>query len=234
MSTHQTKSRRMNKKRRNLKRSFQVDSGTTRVSVIPLNLGLAPPRTRVWLGFSKTVLVTNVGLNTANIRLVPTNAYDVDPTIGSTAVPGFTEWGGLYRFYRVVASRIKVSFMNNEAFPGTCGVIPVNYDPTANHVAATTVQFLSQANSHDRPVGSITGMSTCVINHGATTATFGGASNLGVLDPYTAPTSGSSAPTNNWYWDVLFYPAQAIVSGCLVHIKMKVNVEFLELNSPSV
>jgi len=204
------------------------------VTIIPKQFGIVPPRTRVWLGFSKTVLVTNVGLNTANIRLVPTNAYDVDPTIGSTAVPGFTEWGGLYRFYRVVASRIKVSFMNNEAFPGTCGVIPVNYDPTANHVSATTVQFLSQANSHDRPVGSITGMSTCVINHGATTATFGGASNLGVLDPYTAPTSGSSAPTNNWYWDVLFYPAQAIVSGCLVHIKMKVNVEFLELNSPSV
>lgn len=50
-----------------------------------------------------------VGVGTA--KMIRLNApYDVDPSLGSTSVAGFSEMAALYQSYRVVRAEIRVSF----------------------------------------------------------------------------------------------------------------------------
>jgi hypothetical protein len=192
-----------------------------------------PPRFRTNLCFSKSVSINNAGGISANVRFCPTYVYDIDPTLGSTACPGFAELSVLYRYYRLNGSSITVDFLNYEAFPATVGVIPLNFDPTANHSATTTVSYMSDVLMHTGPVGAITGSSVKTIKHAVSTAFYAGAVNKHVIDNYVGSSSGTS-PANNWFWDVIFYPANTLVSGCIAHIKIIVDLDFIELNAPGI
>lgn len=44
------------------------------------------------------------------------DAYDVDPSLGSTAMPGFTEWATLYQRFRTLSVRYQFDIANNESF----------------------------------------------------------------------------------------------------------------------
>jgi hypothetical protein len=202
--------------------------------VIPRSFGFAPPRIRVNLRFAKTTFMSNVTSTTTNIRFNPSYVYDVDPALASTALPGFTEWAGLYRLYRTRSSRITVDFSSQENFSGTCAVVPINNDPGQNHVASFTARYLAQPISRQKVVGSVGGMSHARISHYATTASFGGSADAEVEDNFSAPTSGGSAPNNSWYWDVIYYTGfSPIVNGVFVNVVLDVEVEFSELANPS-
>lgn len=41
--------------------------------------------------------------------------YDVDPSLGSTAMPGFVEWMALYNTYQVISARVNVAVTNLSA-----------------------------------------------------------------------------------------------------------------------
>lgn len=45
-----------------------------------------------------------------------TDAYDIDPSLGSTAMPGFTEWATLYQRFRPLKVRYEFEVANNEIF----------------------------------------------------------------------------------------------------------------------
>lgn len=75
------------------------------------------PETDVVLAFQVNKIALNAGASTCSIRYTPNGAYDVDPTLGSTATPGFTEWMALYTYYRVVKVSYELDIANNEAIP---------------------------------------------------------------------------------------------------------------------
>jgi len=81
------------------------------------------------------------GTNVSSVRFTPNSAYDVDPVLGSTSTPGFSEWATLYGFYRVVAFSYKVDFVNTET-TRSCAVYTVatNADP------GTSLSYIAGAN----------------------------------------------------------------------------------------
>lgn len=206
------------------------ESGQT-VSVVPRSLGWAPRRMRVTLRYNRFSVLNNAAIQYANIRLQPTYCYDVDPVLGSTAMPGFVEYGGIYRFYRLRSSRIRVTFSNLESFPVQVYLVPVNYDPTAN---ANPFVFMTSSMLCKKVVlGPSTGNGVGKLTHGMSTAAFTGIRDVQVADSYSAPTSGASSPANNWFWAIGGNGTSVFASGVAISIDMECEVDFFELTNPT-
>lgn len=75
-------------------------------------------------------VVTNIGGAQAGIKF-RTEAYDVDPAIASTAMPGFTEFAAFYSRYRALKLGYKFSVSNYEAFP-----VSILHGYTINSIAS--------------------------------------------------------------------------------------------------
>jgi len=58
------------------------------------------------------------------------NAYDLDPTVGSTSTPGFTAASALYTKYRVIGARYNLQVMNRESAEVAVAARLVNTDPS--------------------------------------------------------------------------------------------------------
>jgi len=70
--------------------------------------------------------------------------FDIDPSLGSTATPGFTELAALYNTYRVLSYTSDVEVANGEAFAIQAVTIPwsnLQTAPTAND--ASTPELVS-------------------------------------------------------------------------------------------
>lgn len=175
--------------------------------------------------FQKQLIMgASAGVAYANIRFAPTNAYDVDPDIGSSSMPGFAQYAALYRFYRVHSSRILVDFVNQESFGALVYVAVANSDPSTG--SPTCVAFLSNPRTKQMTLGAATGMSTGVIRSAFSTSQMGGVSSMSILDEYSALTS--SSPNNNWWWVIGTFSAANLSSGIFISLRIEVEVEFFE------
>lgn len=188
-----------------------------------------PPVFRTGLRYAKELNMVNALSGWANVRFIPTYAYDVDPIAGSTAMPGFTELQTIYRAYRVLGSRIKVEFSNLDTLAGTVVVCPVNYDPGANTVSFQT--YLSSFSTKSAPIGFSTGNGQARVSHSFRTSQFGGALSNAV-DTYS--TSLTAAPANNIFWLVGSYLNTNQINGVFIHVIIDIDIEFFELLSPAV
>lgn len=191
---------------------------------MPKQFGYAAPRLRVTLQFQKQVIMNNSGYFFANTRFAPTNAYDVDPAISSSAMAGFVQYSAMYRFYRVRSSHIQVDFVNQETFGLMVYVVPSNADPGDNWSSAST--YLSNPRCRQISLGPATGSSTGEIRSTFVTSQMGGVSSASILDEYSALTG--SSPNNNWWWVVGAYGATSMSSGIFLALRIEVEVEFFE------
>jgi hypothetical protein len=197
--------------------------------IVPRAFGFAAPRTRCNLRFSKDYTMSNATQFNANILFWPTYAYDIDPLVASTAMPGFAEWAQFYSRYVVRSSRIRVDFMNNEAFPAMVFVTPTNLIYTMNTTLANVRLLLAQPYSRSSKIGALTGNGVVSVDHTMNTDHFTGFPDVRFDDTYGALTTGT-APLNNWYWNIGWISGLAgTVSGMLLHIELEVEIEFYEL-----
>lgn len=67
-----------------------------------------------------TIGTMNTIASTASSYRLTTNAFDIDPALGGTAMPGFTEYAAFYSRFRTLRATYKVEFMNREAFNVLC------------------------------------------------------------------------------------------------------------------
>jgi len=211
----------------------QKENRITGYTFVSPSKWMAPARMGVTLRFHKFVDISAAAVPAANVRFCPTFVYDVDPTVGSTSTPGFAEWGALYRLYRCQASRIRVSFINNDT--GNCYVCYIasqNSDPGNNHSSTVAQTQLSQRLTKSGVVGFANGSSVVELSNSQTTANFGGARNAQITDSYTGTVAGLS-PGNNWYWDVGIVGIQNITNGCVASCVIDMDTEFFELTNPS-
>ncbi len=195
--------------------------------------GWAPSRLRTKLRFSKFVTMSAAASTAANIIFAPTYAYDIDPTIGSTAMAGFSEYAQMYRFCRVQASNIVLHFANQQSFNVVAYVTPVNTNPGANYAASTAQTFLANPFTRQAILGPLTGRNTAIVRHSETTAKYAGAWNARVNDTYVGSTTGASSPTNNWYWTVGVVGTASVSTGVDVLVTLDIDIEFFELTNPS-
>jgi len=65
-----------------------------------------PPRVIVKLSYRAAGLLYDNALTSTSKSWNCNGVYDVDPTLGSTATAGFTEWSSLYRVNQVLKTRV--------------------------------------------------------------------------------------------------------------------------------
>lgn len=103
--------------------------------VVPRRFRIMPPSLVTELVFFSTLHspLNNAGATYASVRLRPSSAFDVDPTLGGTSMPGFNEIAGLYGRYRMVRFRAEAVGVNNEDFPVNFMVFASNFDLGNNY-----------------------------------------------------------------------------------------------------
>ncbi len=180
--------------------------------------------------WNKTSFHLNAAAQYSNIRFEPTYAYDIDPVLGSTAMPGFAEMMTLYGRYRVKAVTAHLSFANKELFPSVIWMTAVNSDPGVD--TANYQNYLSNRETRKKYVGNSTGMNQGSLRRRWTTDSFAGSSTrLRIQDDYTG--GGTTAPVNNWWIAIGAYGDAIQVSGFSYSIDLDITIEFFELQSPS-
>jgi len=189
-----------------------------------------PERLRTTLRFNKTATMNNVGQIFGNQRLAWTDAYDVDPVLGSTAMPGFTELGTIYTHYRCNSCYCSGSFSNNESGPNTVYLALCNVDPGANTV--NYQDFLSSRRSVKKLVGRNDANPCTTLSIMAKQSDFGGVLlHSRVLDGTVGITTAGS-PANNSYIVIGFLGAVSSASGIAISIDVDIELDFFELYSP--
>jgi len=102
------------------------------------------------LRFPILKLINSVASGTSSVRFVTNGVWDVDPVLGSTNTPFFSEWTAMYSYYRVVSFTIEIHLTNNEAVPVEFELVHSNTDP-----GTTGLNFLSYSNNSYNKITSL-------------------------------------------------------------------------------
>jgi len=180
--------------------------------------------------YTRLQVLIPTGSQSAAYRWRPTNAFDIDPTVGSTAAAGFTEFAAFYTSYRVLGSSIVVSTQNpSSTLAASMVVVPLNLDPTGTPSATVINSWASNSYGKHKLIGFSGALATtlkCSIStekiYGSLTSRFD--------DNFIGLTSGSVAPANNWFW-ALGLIADGVLGSNLpisVETTIKIRCEFFD------
>jgi hypothetical protein len=227
----------MNRRRKGGKRSGKgTRDRNVRVRVgqelVNRTINFMSPRLQTRLTFNKFL---NLGLATGTsflqIYFQPTFAYDVDPQVGSDAMPGFYELGKLYTKYRVNSYTIVVNFCNNEQFAVQAMIMPTNTNGGGSFTPQT---ILANTRTKRSLVGTYAQFPKKLRDR-VTVADFGGSSNTKSADAYSALTAGPSAPANNIFHVIGIWADSAVFTqGVTIDATVTVDIEFFELITPTL
>jgi len=92
-------------------KEYQRYGSTQGVVKLTKNI-IAPPAVIVRLRYNVSFRFTNAALAYVSNSYNVNGLYDVDPLVGSAAIPGFTEWMALYQTYQVISCRAHLVFTN--------------------------------------------------------------------------------------------------------------------------
>lgn len=219
--------RRKNKNSKN-RRITKINHVTGEVTyALPMSRTIVPDSlisNLKWVDSSHYVL-NNALSSFATIRFRPSGVYDIDPVLGSTAVPGYNELTSLYGKYRTISSRIRVNFTNLEKFPVQVFVWPTNFDLGANY--AQVASAMSSPFAKNRTISSSGGMDHALLTHALDTSQIFGTDEVLYDDQFAA--SITTVPANNWFWNVgIWSPTNTLVNGVMTLIEIDVTVQFTE------
>ncbi len=110
----------------------------------------------------------NAGSTYTSYRMRMNSAYDPDPALGSGALPGFTEWAGFFRNYRVLKFEIECEVTNLESNSLSIIICPSQADLGLNYSTMTNLMANPYAVSHQlSPKGGLDKATMrCVIDLG--------------------------------------------------------------------
>jgi hypothetical protein len=121
--SHNKKNRRNKKKNPNRRRK-----NNNRGTVIMRNPQQAD-RVVVTLRWPVASVLTSSGNSVVARRWTPNALYDIDPTFGSTSLPGYSEWVAFYNWNLVPSYSYNITLVNNEAFPVVIYIVNGTVDP---------------------------------------------------------------------------------------------------------
>jgi len=225
----------MRPKRKTNSRPLNKDKNHAVVPTVMVvkSLNFMPDRLRTVLSYNGNGNLNNGGFTYANSRLIPTYAYDIDPVLGSTSMPGFTELATLYRSYRVNWFRQVCAFSNEESFPILVYMCPLNVDPGAD----TTLfqQLLSNKRCVKTLLGPLTGNGIATLDSGRVgVEEFGGVART--LSEDRTAANGTTAPLNNIYeaTGTITNGTNTLANGVFVTTDLYIELDFYELLTPIV
>lgn len=90
---------------------------------------IIPDQMDVWLAYpAGGVILTASSPNSAK-RWQPNAPYDVDPALGSTSTPGFSEWAAFYSYVRCIEYAIEADIVNLDSLAANVYFTHTNTDP---------------------------------------------------------------------------------------------------------
>lgn len=184
---------------------------------------IMPPEFDTTLHYMVSNVIDNNGVAQAGAYWT-TSAYDVDPLLGSTAMPGFAELAAFYYKFRTLAIGYEHHACNMEAFP-----VEVVHGMSNTHVNANSLSIAYGANPFFRlgTLGPLTGQCRGTFKRGLTQLIqiVGTATPL-FDDTYTGATTSSSS-MNLCYAHLGFIaPSSFTTAGVLVQTKISLRVRF--------
>lgn len=185
-----------------------------------------PPRMRMKLKFWTEQTLSLAAALAANYRWRPSSAFDVDPALGGTAMPGFAEMAAIYATYRVYGSRIKATVPNPSAsLPVTVFVVPLNADPTNAMSVANVIACSGQPYARQKTTGLLGSPPVCVENRMTAQLIWG---DPATLYDHNFSSLVSASPTNNWFWNVALYAPAVIATSIVVSVEIEIDCEFFD------
>jgi hypothetical protein len=169
-------------------------------------------------------VVTNVAGTKASIRF-RSEAYDVDPAIASTAMPGFVEFAGFYARYRTLALGYKFSVSNQEAF--SMSVIH-GFSTTSIASGSLNIEYSGNPLFRTQMLGPATGEGQAVLSGKKSIVQISGTNQALFDDIYTGSTASAtlaSAGTVYCYFGIIT-PAALTALGCLVTVEVSLDLTF--------
>lgn len=73
---------------------------------------VAPPALIIKLRYNVNFRFSDSGVSSCSASFNVNGLYDVDPLVGSTAIPGFVEWMSIYQTYQVISCRAHLKMIN--------------------------------------------------------------------------------------------------------------------------
>jgi hypothetical protein len=154
-----------------------------------------PQEYRTVLRYNTYGLVTAIAGFGASVKF-GTNAYDVDPAVGSTAMPYFAELAAIYGRFRTLRISYKFIVMNQEAFPVT---ILTGFSQTSLSSGSLTA-YAGNPLWKTTAVGPLTGNSTKTIQDSKTVCQIYGSQQPLFDDLFTGSTTSSTLATASTMW----------------------------------
>jgi hypothetical protein len=197
--------------------------------ILPSRYRVLPPSLVTKLVFMSTLHspLNNAGLSYATFRLRPSSAFDVDPSIGGTSMPGFNELAATYGRYRMINFKSEVTGVNLDTNAVNLIVFVSNFDLGNNYSQVQSMfgnsfsryKFLSPAGGLDRATIRTPKWSTAEIV----------GSEAPLLDTdFSAVVTAS--PTNNTYLNIGIWTGNAtnLVNGVALQVVITAEYRFYE------
>jgi len=197
--------------------------------IVPRRFRAMPPSLVTNLVFMDTnhSPLNNAGATFASVRFRPSSAFDVDPTLGGTSMPGFNEIAGIYGRYRMLSFKAQVIATNLEDFPVNFIVFASNFDLGNNYSQVQSMfgnsfsryKYLSPKGGMDRATIRTPWWKTEHIV---------GTDAVNVDTDFTATISAS--PVNNTYLNIGLWTGNstALVSGVGMQMVLTAQYRFYE------
>ena len=208
--------------------ALPTPSGVSTLS-IPRSVGfIMPDRLRTRLRFWQSTAFNLSVTSSASIRYQPSAAFDIDPALGGTAMPGFNELAALYKSYRVRSSRVKVEVANTSPTAiVNATVLPVNLDPGATPAASAIVNARMNTYANFKTCPPVGGPITTLVSTMSTKKIYGNPM-TDYDDNFAALVT--SSPVNNWFWWISVYSLAVIAAATpvLLNTYVEVDIDFYD------
>jgi hypothetical protein len=176
--------------------------------------------------FTTLARINNPGTTFATFSL-RSNAYDVDPAIASTAMPGFAEYAAIYQRFRTLKMSYTAEFVNEEVFPLMCAAIYTNTNaPVINHTS------MGNPLCKYSMMGETKGASKARLTDSQTIVAIAGTKQALYDDVYTGSTTSSTLAASGTCYVFFFIesPLAILVSGASVLVVFELEVQFYRPN----
>jgi hypothetical protein len=183
--------------------------------------------------FDQNCVINNSGGTYVAKRYRPTGPYDIDPTIGGSYVPGFTEWSAFYKLYRVLSVKARLDLVNFDS--GTVlkvVFLPLNLDPGATPSLQDIVSWALQPRARTTMLSKSGGMDRSSLALSFQCRDVVGTDSFFYDDSYGA--NVTTVPDNNVYVAIGAFVVGGIGSftqGLGTSLTLTMQVEFYERNS---
>lgn len=173
-------------------------------------------------------VVATVGAVQASIRF-RNDAYDVDPALASTAMPGFGELAQLYSRFRTYGMSYKFSAANQEAFSMT---VIHGFSGSSIATGSLGITYAGNPMFNTSILGPLTGQNRGTFRQSKTVREIAGSDQPIYDDIYTGSTTSSTLPTAGtvYCYFGIITPVVMTAAGCLVTVEVTLDLLFYRPN----